>query len=179
MTGTRHCPKPWLLQGDLSTALSPFLTPPFPFSTCAQKLEPGMMVPFDLFGVPWVLFRDEHGAPTCIKDSCAHRACPLSLGKVINGHVQCPYHGWEFDGSGACTKMPSTRMCPGVGVAALPCVEKDGFVWVWPGDGPPHDLPPDFTAPPAGYDVHAEIMVGLLVGLTACVYAAGSFLGAR
>uniref|UniRef100_A0A7S3QM46 Rieske domain-containing protein n=1 Tax=Dunaliella tertiolecta TaxID=3047 RepID=A0A7S3QM46_DUNTE len=129
----------------------------------AKKLEPGMMVPFDLFGVPWVLFRDEHSAPTCIKDSCAHRACPLSLGKVINGHVQCPYHGWEFDGSGACTKMPSTRMCHGVGVAALPCVEKDGFVWVWPGDGPPPDLPPDFTAPPAGYDVHAEIMVDVPV----------------
>lgn len=45
-----------------------------------QKLEPGTMVPFDLFGVPWVLFRDKHGAPSCIKDSCAHRACPLSLG---------------------------------------------------------------------------------------------------
>jgi len=118
-----------------------------------------MMVPFDLFGVPWVLFRDEHGAPACIKDSCAHRACPLSLGKVVNGQVQCAYHGWEFDGSGACTKMPSARLCPGVAVSALPCVEKDGFVWVWPGDGPPSELPPDFAAPPPGYEVHAEIMV--------------------
>lgn len=117
------------------------------------------MVPFDLFGTPWVLFRDETGAAACIKDSCAHRACPLSLGKVINGQVQCAYHGWEFDSSGTCTKMPSTKLCSGVGVAALPCFEKHGFVWVWPGEEPPKELPPDYTAPPPGFDVHAEIMV--------------------
>lgn len=83
----------------------------------------------------------------------------------MNGHVQCAYHGWEYDGGGSCTKMPSARLCSGVGVTALPCVEKDGFVWVWPGDGPPQELPPDITAPPAGYDVHAEIMVRVLLFL--------------
>ncbi len=39
-------------------------------------------MPFELFGEPWVLFRDEKGLPACIRDECAHRACPLSLGKV-------------------------------------------------------------------------------------------------
>ena len=37
---------------------------------------------FELFGEPWVLFRDEKGAAACVKDECAHRACPLSLGKA-------------------------------------------------------------------------------------------------
>ena len=51
------------------------------------------MVPIDLFGEPWVLFRDESGAAACVRDECAHRACPLSLGRVIDGRVQCAYHG--------------------------------------------------------------------------------------
>lgn len=109
-----------------------------------------MMVPFDIFGEPWVLFRDASGAASCIRDSCAHRACPLSLGKVVEGRVQCAYHGWEFQGDGACTKMPSASLCRNVGVPSLPCVEKDGFVWVWPGTEPPNQGVPDFTAPPPG-----------------------------
>lgn len=95
------------------------------------------MVPFELFNQPWVLFRDEAGNPACIRDTCAHRACPLSLGKVDNGQVVCAYHGWKFDGAGQCTKMPSTAFCKNVSVAALPCVEKDGFVWIWPGEAEP------------------------------------------
>ncbi len=41
----------------------------------------------------WVLFRDEHGKAACVHDECAHRACPLSLGSVEAGRVQCAYHG--------------------------------------------------------------------------------------
>ena len=41
-----------------------------------------MLIPVELFGEPWVLFRDADGAAACVKDECAHRACPLSLGKV-------------------------------------------------------------------------------------------------
>uniref|UniRef100_A0A7S0RR27 Rieske domain-containing protein n=1 Tax=Chlamydomonas leiostraca TaxID=1034604 RepID=A0A7S0RR27_9CHLO len=128
----------------------------------SKKLGPNMMVPFDLFGEPWVMFRDERGQAACIKDSCAHRSCPLSLGKVIDGQVQCAYHGWEFNAEGTCTKMPSTAFCRNVAVASLPCVEKDGFIWVWPGDGLPDEVP-DFLAPPKGYKVHAEIFVDVPV----------------
>lgn len=40
--------------------------------------------------------------------------------------MQCPYHGWEYNKAGECTKMPSTAFCKGVRVHALPCSEKDG-----------------------------------------------------
>lgn len=128
----------------------------------ASKLDGKTMVPFDLFNEPWVLFRDELGRPACIKDQCAHRACPLSLGSVNNGHVVCPYHGWEYNAEGSCTKMPSTRHCKNIAVAALPCIEKNGFIWVWPGEGTPTEVP-DFTQIPDGYTVHAEIMVDVPV----------------
>ena len=48
----------------------------------AQKLAADKLIPFELLGEPWVLFRDETGAAACVKDECAHRACPLSLGSV-------------------------------------------------------------------------------------------------
>lgn len=60
---------------------------PAPFAP--QSLGKDTLVPFDLFGESWVLFRDEKGAAACIKDTCAHRACPLSLGKVTDGQVGC------------------------------------------------------------------------------------------
>lgn len=127
------------------------------------------MIPFELFGESWVLFRDADGQASCVKDECAHRACPLSLGTLIDGELQCPYHGWQYDGSGNCTKMPSTAMCPGVKVQSLRVEEEDGMVWVWPGWRQPSEGPKGLVSPPPGFDVHAEIEVevpvehGLLV----------------
>lgn len=52
-------------------------------------------MPIDCFEEPWVLFRGKDGKPGCVKNTCAHRACPLDLGSVNEGRIQCPYHG-EF-----------------------------------------------------------------------------------
>lgn len=53
-----------------------------------SKLKVDTLVPLELFGETWVLFRDETGAAACVYDQCAHRACPLSLGTVENGQVR-------------------------------------------------------------------------------------------
>lgn len=123
-----------------------------------SKLKEDMLIPIELLGEQWVLFRDENGKAACVVDECAHRACPLSLGTVENGQVSCPYHGWTFNSSGECTKMPSTVQCRGVEVAHLPTVERDGFIWVWPGDAEPVEVP-DNTLPPSGFTLHSEIEV--------------------
>lgn len=52
-----------------------------------------LQVPIDCFNEPWVIFRGQDGKAGCIRDECAHRACPLSLGTLVDGKVQCPYHG--------------------------------------------------------------------------------------
>ncbi|CAG9460022.1 unnamed protein product [Pedinophyceae sp. YPF-701] len=136
----------------------------------ASQLPPNKMVPVELFGDAWVLFRDENGDAACIKDECAHRACPLSLGQLVDGQPECPYHGWTYSRCGEVTKMPSTRFCHGLRVRSLPVVEKDGFVWVWPGQRDPTPLPERTAiAVPEGYECHAEISLevpvehGLLV----------------
>jgi phenylpropionate dioxygenase-like ring-hydroxylating dioxygenase large terminal subunit len=35
------------------------------------------------------------------------RGAALADGKVVNGWIQCPYHGWSFDGAGHCRWSPS------------------------------------------------------------------------
>lgn len=103
----------------------------------AGELTPEMARALTLFGDPLALFRDADGAPACVEDRCAHRSAPLSLGRVIEGCVECPYHGWRFDRGGACARVPSLgRGAPRVtaSVRSYPCVERAGLVWVWPGD---------------------------------------------
>jgi chlorophyllide a oxygenase len=152
----------------------------FPVSFSSKLSSSDTLHPIELFGEQWVLFRDTQGRVACLRDECAHRACPLSLGRVVGGEVECSYHGWRFDGGGECKRMPSTVLCRGISVHALPCEEKDGFIWVWPGileeeggtiDGttittttsggtsfsyPPLPVP-SCTAPPPGYDIHTEL----------------------
>ncbi len=84
--------------------------------------------------VPLVLFRDADGRAATLLDRCPHRNVPLSGGTVCDdGTLQCPYHGWRFDGRGECRAVPSL-----VGPAAskartapsFPTLEQDGWIWV-------------------------------------------------
>lgn len=52
-----------------------------------------------------VLFRTPAGI-SCLRDLCPHRFAPLSEGRLIGDEIECPYHGWRFNGAGHCTKIP-------------------------------------------------------------------------
>lgn len=54
-----------------------------------------------------VLFRSESGQVTALQDKCLHRTAQLSRGKLIDGKLQCPYHGWTYDEKGQVVKIPS------------------------------------------------------------------------
>jgi phenylpropionate dioxygenase-like ring-hydroxylating dioxygenase large terminal subunit len=112
-------------------------------------------------GTALCLFRDGGGRVAAVVDRCPHRNVPLSLGRMRDGLLECRYHGWRFDGSGACRAVPG--LCAGDGDVSrrgraadgVPCVEQDGFVWVWPGSGDPPPGGPPFRFPclgAPGYD---------------------------
>lgn len=86
-----------------------------------------------ILGERIVLFRNEDGIHA-FKDLCIHRGAALSLGCVRNGNLVCPYHGWEYDSAGSCTKIPQLpegRSIPlKAKVEKYNCIEKYGFVWV-------------------------------------------------
>jgi phenylpropionate dioxygenase-like ring-hydroxylating dioxygenase large terminal subunit len=99
-----------------------------------------------LFGRRLVAFRADGGRPVALHDRCLHRQAPLSAGRVCAARLQCPYHGWEYDGEGRVVHVPALgrEVAPDAGLRALalPCIEQDGLVWAWPGAGAPDGAPP-------------------------------------
>lgn len=102
-----------------------------------------------LNGLPLVTFRDSSGQSVALLDRCAHRNAPLSAGCVVDGNIQCHYHGWQFDGAGTCKAIPG--LCgepdhPARRVASFACCDSQGWVWVYsepdidPGFGP-YEIP--------------------------------------
>jgi phenylpropionate dioxygenase-like ring-hydroxylating dioxygenase large terminal subunit len=86
-------------------------------------------------GEPIVLFRRRDGSIAALEDRCPHRKYALSKGAVIGDEIQCGYHGLQFDGSGACTKIPSQRTIPrGFGTRAYSVVDRYGYIFVWMGE---------------------------------------------
>lgn len=84
---------------------------------------------------PVALFRDDEGAAHAIGGRCPHRFAALGHGTVVEGRLQCPYHGLRFDGSGACVFNPHEKgVVPKVSVHRYPLVERHRLLWIWMGD---------------------------------------------
>lgn len=54
-----------------------------------------------------VLWRQPDGQPVAMADQCPHRGARLSLGSLVDGALECPYHGWRFDAAGQCVRIPA------------------------------------------------------------------------
>ena len=97
-------------------------------------------------GEKMVFWRDESGKVGCLRDKCPHRGVELSKGQVVDGYIQCPFHGFQYDPSGRCVLIPANGRHGPVPKAmraqGYPTHEAHGFVWVWWGIDPPDDLKP-------------------------------------
>lgn len=125
----------------------------------SDALAPGELVPRTLLDAPLIFYRDGAGRPVAMDDMCPHRLAPLSLGKLLpDGHIQCGYHGLEFDATGKCVRNPHGRgkVPDKCRVRTYPMVEKHSMVWIWMGAAEPDEsLIPDFgyLDVGSGYDV--------------------------
>lgn len=105
-----------------------------------------------LLDEPLVLFRDPDGSLAALRDRCAHRGTALSRGWVEDGKLVCPYHGWAYQASGACVRVPQlppeTPLARSLRVNAYRCAERYGLVWVCL-DEPSRPIPefPEFDDP--------------------------------
>ena len=97
-------------------------------------------------GEKLVFWRDETGKVNCAVDCCPHRKISLSLGQVHDDHLQCPFHGFEYDGLGHCVHVPANgregRIPASLVLSTYPTYEDQGFIWIWWGFDSPKDLEP-------------------------------------
>lgn len=100
---------------------------------------------FTLLGQPLVLWLDDNGKPAALADRCCHRSAKLSMGIVEQGCVRCPYHGWSFNGAGACTRVPQLDPDAAIPktycVPSFACQERYGYVWVCLDEAPLLPIP--------------------------------------
>ena len=115
-----------------------------------------------VLGDDFVVWRATSEAPvSAAVDECPHRSARLSQGWLSAGQLTCPYHGWEFDGSGACTRIPQNDpdvpIPPRARLMSTLVEERYGLVWICPGM-PRTSLPvlPELEDP--GYTLIHEMM---------------------
>lgn len=144
-----------------------------------------------LLGEDLVLWRDPAGAVHAWPDRCPHRGARLSLGRVEDGHLECPYHGWQFAPSGQCVHVPAL---PAFTPPAAHCVkafdvrEAYGLVWVRLAPGevelPPFAAEPDarlrkLNCGPYTVDASAPRIVENFLDLSHFAFVHEGWLGAR
>ena len=60
-----------------------------------------------VLGEDVVVWQAPDGTFQAWADRCPHRGTKLSLGHVVNGRLECAYHGWQFDAAGQCKLIPA------------------------------------------------------------------------
>jgi phenylpropionate dioxygenase-like ring-hydroxylating dioxygenase large terminal subunit len=89
--------------------------------------------PFTLLGERIVLWLDAAGRPAALRDRCCHRTAELSKGFCEGDHLVCGYHGWTYDRSGRCVRIPQsleTAIPANSRVDAYRTEARYGYVWV-------------------------------------------------
>lgn len=113
----------------------------FPVALAAD-LAAGQVLGCDFLDGRIVLFRAPDGTPRAMSAYCPHVGADLSVGRMVDGHLQCAFHHWEYDAGGVCVKTgvgdpPPRSAC----LFSFPIRERFGILWVFNGEQPLFELP--------------------------------------
>jgi nitrite reductase/ring-hydroxylating ferredoxin subunit len=101
----------------------------------AAEIEPGQIRPVHYFGEDLVVYRTAGGEPRTVEAYCRHLGAHLAVGGRVDGEcVVCPFHGWTYDGTGQCVKIPyaqSERIPAKARLRTYPTIERNGMIWAW------------------------------------------------
>lgn len=65
-----------------------------------------------LFGRDLVAYRDDKNKLIVMDARCSHMGADLCNGKVVDGQITCPFHGWTYGSDGRCTSIPHAGEIP-------------------------------------------------------------------
>jgi phenylpropionate dioxygenase-like ring-hydroxylating dioxygenase large terminal subunit len=111
----------------------------------SDELRPGQVLPVHYFARDLVAFRSESGQPRVLDAYCAHMGAHLGIGPgspgnrepgpgtVVGDCIQCPFHGWRYDGSGRCVEIPysDARIPSRARVKGWAVREHNGLIFAW------------------------------------------------
>ncbi|HPR33246.1 MAG TPA: aromatic ring-hydroxylating dioxygenase subunit alpha [Prolixibacteraceae bacterium] len=104
----------------------------------SRELKNNKPLKIKRFGEYMVLWRDDSGRACCIHDRCCHLGASLSCGRIVDGKMECPFHGFLYDGTGRVTRIPangkSSKVPESQRVRSFQTHERQGFIWLWWGD---------------------------------------------
>jgi nitrite reductase/ring-hydroxylating ferredoxin subunit len=100
----------------------------------SDEISRGELASFHLLGRELVAWRDAEGAARVMDAHCPHLGAHLGRGgAIVEGgtRVRCPFHAWEFDGTGACVRVPyAKKVPPKAKLRSWLTCEKNGVVFL-------------------------------------------------
>jgi nitrite reductase/ring-hydroxylating ferredoxin subunit len=90
------------------------------------------------------------GKVSAVSNLCQHQNGPLGEGKILDGCITCPWHGYQYLPESGRSPEPFTEKIPTFRVRVV-----DGRVWV-----DPVPNPPGTTVPPAAASAEAKMEAG-------------------
>lgn len=91
------------------------------------------------------------------RDLCLHRGTRLSLGKIEQDCLVCPYHGWTYNEEGQCIRFPAhPQQKPPAAAHTKVYQTRERYGWIWVTLGEPTRDIPEFEQwdDPAFHKVH-------------------------
>ncbi len=95
------------------------------------------VIPVTIWNQNIVVYRTTNGHLNALEDACLHKGVELHKGEVQQDRIVCPYHGWEFDNTGSCVRIPylqEGKKCPSARIRTFPVQERYQMVWLFPGN---------------------------------------------
>jgi phenylpropionate dioxygenase-like ring-hydroxylating dioxygenase large terminal subunit len=112
----------------------------------SQQLKTKTLLQRTILGEWLVVFRSEDSKPVALRDRCIHRNSRLSKGKVCQGKIHCPYHGWVYDQTGKVVAVPAEgedfQVTEARRAVRYDTKEQDGYVYVRLTQKPNEDFTP-------------------------------------
>ncbi|MBC7521088.1 MAG: Rieske 2Fe-2S domain-containing protein [Sandarakinorhabdus sp.] len=113
---------------------------PYPFgwfpALLSAELAVGEVKPLRYFGQELVIWRGQDGTARMLDAWCKHLGAHMGHGGKVDGNnLECPFHAWRYDETGAVVEIPYSRTIPPQ--VKRPCAhqwpveEANRWVWFW------------------------------------------------